>query len=152
MRSFHVIRAFILSAVLTFGGFALLDATIGPRPVMAQELDEAAFQSIIRDQMSAFQSGDAARAFSHATPRLQRQFQSPDIFIQMVKSGYAPVYSPSNVTFGQSKATPHGPVQEVYVTGPKGQNWRAIYTFEKQPDGTWRISGCYLTKDGGFSA
>ncbi|GGB45312.1 DUF4864 domain-containing protein [Roseibium aquae] len=152
MRIFHVFRAFVLSAVLTFGSFAVIDATVGPRPVMAQEIDSGAFQSIIRDQMNAFQSGDAVRAFSHAAPRLQQQFQTPDVFIQMVKNGYAPVYRPSNVIFGQSKATPHGPVQEVYVTGPKGQTWRAIYSFEKQPDGTWRISGCYLTKDPGFSA
>jgi hypothetical protein len=28
----------------------------------------------------------------------------------------------------------------------EGMDWIAIYTLEQQPDGTWRISGCYLAK------
>ncbi|WP_305985621.1 DUF4864 domain-containing protein [Roseibium sp. MMSF_3544] len=115
-------------------------------------LDSQAFQSIIKNQMSAFASGNANQAFSFATNSLQKRFQTPEIFMEMVRQGYQPVYNPSNVTFGQSKMTQFGPTQEVYVTGPKGQNWLALYSFEKQEDGSWRISGCYLTKSDGFAA
>ncbi|WP_244287861.1 DUF4864 domain-containing protein [Labrenzia sp. 011] len=38
------------------------------------------------------------------------------------------------------------------MTGPQGRNWLALYSFEKQEDGSWRISGCYLTTSDGFSA
>ncbi|GAB4576971.1 MAG: hypothetical protein Tsb0019_03460 [Roseibium sp.] len=115
-------------------------------------LDSSAFQTIIRNQMSAFASGDASTAFGFATRSLQQRFQTPEFFMEMVRQGYQPVYRPQSVTFGRSKMTSYGPTQEVYVTGPKGNNWLALYSFEQQDDGSWRISGCYLTKSDGFSA
>lgn len=118
----------------------------------ADGLDSSVFQSIIKNQMSAFASGDAKTAFSFATDALQQRFQTPEFFMQMVRQGYRPVYEPQSVTFGQSKMTKVGPAQEVYVIGPKGQNWLALYSFEQQADGSWRISGCYLTKSTGFAA
>ncbi|MEO0976938.1 MAG: DUF4864 domain-containing protein [Pseudomonadota bacterium] len=117
-----------------------------------ETLDTTAFQGIIKDQMSAFAAGNAQAAFSFATNSLQQKFQSPEIFMQMVKQGYQPVYRPQSVTFGQSKMTKLGPTQEVYVVGPKGKNWLALYSFEQQEDGSWKISGCYLTKSDGFAA
>jgi len=115
-------------------------------------LDSATFQSIIRNQMNAFASGDANTAFGFATGSLQRRFQTPEVFMEMVRQGYQPVYRPQSVTFGRSKMTSYGPTQEVYVTGPKGNNWLALYSFEQQDDGSWRISGCYLTESAGSSA
>ncbi|MTI45787.1 uncharacterized protein DUF4864 [Roseibium hamelinense] len=114
--------------------------------------DGAAFQKIIKNQMNAFQRGDAAAAYSFATRSLQQRFQNPEFFMQMVKQGYQPVYRPQSVTFGSTRDTPHGPMQEVYVTGPKGGSWLALYSFELQEDGSWRISGCYLTKSPGVAA
>ena len=116
------------------------------------KLDSTTFQSIIKGQMQAFASGNARAAFSFATSTLQRRFQTPEFFMEMVRQGYQPVYKPKSVTFGRSKMTKLGPTQEVYVTGPKGRNWLALYSFEQQQDGSWRISGCYLTKSDGFSA
>lgn len=116
------------------------------------KVDSRTFQSIIKDQMSAFASGNARAAFSFATNGLKQRFQSPELFMEMVRQGYQPVYNPKSVTFGRSKMTQFGPTQEVYVVGPKGQNWLALYSFEQQDDGSWRISGCYLTKSDGFAA
>lgn len=115
-------------------------------------LDGSAFQKIIKNQMSAFASGNAQAAFSFATPSLQQRFQTPEFFMEMVRQGYQPVYKPKSVIFGQSKMTKIGPTQEVYVTGPKGNDWLALYSFEKEEDGTWRISGCYLKRAKNFSA
>lgn len=115
-------------------------------------LDGPAFQSIIKNQMSAFAAGNAKAAFSFATKTLQQRFQTPEVFMQMVREGYRPVYEPQSVTFGQSRMTRLGPTQEVYVTGPMGGNWLALYSFEQQEDGSWRISGCYLTRSEGFGA
>jgi hypothetical protein len=138
-------RKYAAGAVL---GAALAIGTVSP----SLAADTSVFQSIIKNQMSAFAADDAKTAFSFATRSLQQRFQTPEFFMQMVKSGYQPVYRPKDVTFGQSKMTKFGPTQEVYVTGPKGQNWLALYSFEEQADGSWRISGCYLTKSDGFAA
>lgn len=133
-------------------GVAMLLVSHTPGMAQSARSDGAIFQKVIKGQMSAFARGDAAAAFSFATPDIQRQFQSPDIFMQMVKQGYQPVYRPRDVTFGTSRVTSRGPVQEVFVTGPKGGSWLALYSFEQHGDGSWRISGCYLTKSSGFAA
>ncbi|CTQ53728.1 hypothetical protein LP7551_02254 [Roseibium album] len=115
-------------------------------------LDSSAFQKIIKNQMNAFASGNAREAFSLATPSMQQRFGSPEFFMEMVRQGYQPVYKPKSVTFGQSRMTKIGPTQEVYVTGPKGKDWLALYSFKMEEDGTWRISGCYLKQAKNVSA
>jgi hypothetical protein len=32
------------------------------------------------------------------------------------------------------------------VIGPDGGSWIAHYIMQRQPDGSWAISACYLTK------
>lgn len=110
-----------------------------------------AFQNIISDQMKAFQSGDGMRAFSHATRSLQAQFQTPQIFMNMVRHGYDPVFAPRDVSFGQTRDTDYGPVQEVYVTDRNGENWLALYSFEQDEAGNWKISACHLTRAPAFT-
>lgn len=104
------------------------------------------FRTIIKNQMTAFKSGNAEKAFSYASTALQRRFQTPTVFMSMVKQGYKPVYRPKSVTFGRLRETKSGPVQEVYLVGPENRNWLALYSFVQQEDGAWRISGCYLVK------
>ena len=70
----------------------------------------------------------------------------------MVRLGYAPLHRARSVTFGTTRDTDDGPVLEVYVSGPDGREWLAVYTFQRQPDGTWRINGCILTEDQGRGA
>ena len=43
--------------------------------------------------------------------------------------------------------TEFGPKQRAFVTGPDGQAYAAEYTLQRQPDGTWKISGCTILKD-----
>jgi len=140
-RFWKLAAAVGVSLVLVSGGVRAEDG-----------LDSGAFHKIIKDQMSAFASGNAKQAFSFATNSLQQRFQTPEFFMEMVRQGYQPVYRPKSVTFGRSKMTELGPTQEVFVTGPNGKNWMALYSFEQQEDGSWRISGCYLTESDGFSA
>ncbi|MDB5488829.1 MAG: hypothetical protein JWQ58_2544, partial [Reyranella sp.] len=41
--------------------------------------------------------------------------------------------------------TLHGMVtQKVHVIGPDGRPVTAFYPMTQQPDGSWRIEGCYL--------
>lgn len=140
--------ALCLAAVMMQGAVPAPARADTAQTTLAAEttLPAPAFRQIIQDQMKAFRQGDAAGAFSFATRTLQQLYQTPEIFIGMVRQGYLPVYRPKSVSFGRMKETEQGPVQEVYVTGPDGEDWLALYSFEQQDDGTWKISGCMLTK------
>lgn len=106
--------------------------------------DQARFQEIISRQISAFKADDGATAFGFASPDLQAKFGSAAVFLEMVRSGYAPVYRPRSVEFRGVVEHDTGPEQQVFVIGPDGRGYIAHYMMERQPDGSWRISGCYL--------
>jgi len=108
-------------------------------PVLSQ-----AIRAIISDQMAAFRRDDAVAAFNDASPFIQGRFQQPDIFLQMVRSGYAPVYRPHEVEFRDLVAVPGGLEQRVFVMGPDGKAYLAHYQMQRQPDGSWKINGCFL--------
>lgn len=116
------------------------------------EADRSAIRGIVQDQIEAFKRDDAARAFSHAAPSLQRMFGSQDRFMALVKEGYKPVYRPRSYAFGEFKDGPDGPSLSVDIQDNDGIDWVALYTLEQQPDGSWRISGCYLLKAPGQTA
>ena len=115
--------------------------------------DEAAFRDVISDQISAFRSDDGARAYSHAAPMIRQIFPDPDRFMTMVRQGYQPVYRPQSYSFGKAGFSASGrPIQRVMIIGPDGLTYEAIYTMERQPDGTWQINGCALVKARDMSA
>jgi hypothetical protein len=78
---------------------------------------------------------------------IQGLYPSVDAFMAMVRNQYPPVYRPQSVTFGEVLVTPTGHLQKVYLVGPDGQNYVAVYSMQRQPDGSWRINGCALVKD-----
>ena len=132
-------RVVLLALIVLGGAMAAADDTIAPA-------DAVAIQRVIRGQMDAFRIDDWTAAFAYAAPSIRQKFQSPQIFSQMVTQAYQPVYRPKGVEFRELKASEFGPTQEVFVVGPDGHSYLAYYTMEKQPDGTWRISGCYLVQ------
>ncbi len=108
--------------------------------------DQSAFQAIISDQIAAFNSDDAARAYSHAAPVIRQLFPTPDVFMGMVKKGYPPVYRQKSFNFGPVTSAAGRPEQEVTIVDLNGQVWTAIYSFERQANGSWKISGCRLVR------
>jgi hypothetical protein len=109
-------------------------------------LDKQATQSVITDQLNAFAADDGSKAFSFAAPLIRNSFSDAETFMRMVKNGYAPVYRNKNHVFGESFTDQLGrPAQRVTLTAVDGRRYEAIYTLEKQPNGTWKISGCFLT-------
>jgi hypothetical protein len=111
-------------------------------------------QQIISGQIAAFLDDDMDRAYSYASPGIQQMFPTPEIFFQMVKKGYAPVYRPGNYAFGRSEVSADGStiVQEVLIHAPDGQDWTAIYTLQRQPDGSYKISAVQMIKSAPPSA
>jgi len=106
--------------------------------------DRAAIRSVIEAQLAAFQADDGATAFGFASPSIQEMFGNPTTFLAMVRTGYMPVYRPREVRFQRLILHQGEPVQLVLLVGPDLEVVTAYYPMQKQPDGTWRINGCFL--------
>lgn len=132
-----------------FALLMLLPLALAP-PARADDIsagDKSAMQAIVSGQIAAFGHDDAAAAFAYASPALHDVLRTPDAFMAMVKNGYGAIYRPRSVTFGAVEAGDSGPVAKVYVTGADGESFIALYTFQKQPDGSWKINGVRIVKD-----
>jgi Domain of unknown function (DUF4864) len=110
--------------------------------------DVAAAQSVIRAQEQAFSRDDAASAYSYAAPGIRQLFPEASIFMFMVQQSYAPVYRHRSFEFGEARAEGDTIAQRVSIVDENGQAWEALYTLERQADGTLKITGCTLLKAG----
>lgn len=132
-----------MRGTLFAGGFAAM--IVATAPAVAQE-DPGPIRSVIQSQLEAFLRDDGDGAWTHASPGIQQMFRDQNTFMAMVRQGYPPVYRPKDWAFGELRASPQGPEQAVRIVDGAGDTWIAIYTMERQPDGTWKISGCRLVK------
>lgn len=112
-------------------------------PAAQAEEPADSIQAVIADQIAAFQANDVARAFTHASPNIQRIFQTPRRFGQMVESGYPMVWRPARWEWLQIVETDYGPVQVVLFEDQSGRLHEAGYLMQ-QVDGVWRINGVKL--------
>jgi Domain of unknown function (DUF4864) len=134
-----MLRIFALFGALL--GLAAAAAAQAP-PVSAN--DRAAIREVIEAQVEAFRRDDGDAAFGYASPAIRGLFGRPEIFMDMVRQGYQPVYRPQIFEFGEI-VTLHGLItQKVHVVGPDGRPVTAYYPMTRLPDGSWRIDGCYL--------
>ena len=108
--------------------------------------DRSQMQGLVSRQIEAFRADDAEAAYALASPAIRRMFGSAEGFMAMVKRGYRPVYRPRRYEFGETHDRDDDPELSVRLDDADGAGWTAIYSFEKQPDGTWAISGCRLVK------
>ena len=108
------------------------------------DADRAAIRQVIQAQVDAFRRDDGDAAFEYASPAIQGMFGSPEIFMDMVRQGYQPVYRPRAFDFREIVSLHGQPAQKVHVIGPDGRPVTAIYPMRQLPDGTWRIDGCFL--------
>jgi hypothetical protein len=120
-------------------------AAAGPAGAQTSDADQAAIRQIIQSQMAAFQKDDGPAAYGYASPTIQQKFGNADIFLEMVKTSYPAVYRPREVEFRALKVENGRLLQEVFVIGPDGKPALATYEMQRQPDGSWRINGCWLT-------
>jgi hypothetical protein len=119
---------------------------VGWARAQTSDVDQAAIRQVIQSQMAAFQKDDGPTAYGYASPTIQQKFVNADVFLEMVKTGYPAVYHPREVEFRELKVENGRLLQEVYVVGPDGNPALAIYEMQRQPDGSWRINGCWLTR------
>lgn len=66
-----------------------------PATILADETKrDEAIAAVIADQLDAFAKDDEDRAFFHASPSTQLHFDSPGVFMMMVKRSYPVIYRP----------------------------------------------------------
>ena len=123
---------------------ALLGSTL---PAVAAD-DVAAAQSVIRAQEDAFRRNDAPTAYFYAAPGIRELFPQADIFMFMVQHAYAPVSRHRSFEFGEAQTTGGQVAQRVHIVDDNGEAWEALYTLERQADGSLKITGCTLLKSG----
>ncbi len=149
LRAMRYRPAFVLMALCVF---VLTNAL----PLRAQvDMEAAEVQSIrrvIERQIDAFKRDDAAGAYSFASPGIRKIFPTAEIFMQMVRQGYRPVYRPRSYAFDELTQIEGELVQPVRVVGPDGVPVTALYIMERQPDGSWKTDGCVLTQAPGQGA
>ena len=116
-------------------------------PAFAED-DVVAAQNIIRGQVTALERDDAAAAYGYAAPMIRRMFPNPESFMGMVRNGYAPVYRHKSFEFGEGRAEDGKVMQKAQIVDAEGTAWDALYTVERQSDGSLKITGCMLIKAG----
>jgi hypothetical protein len=134
----------------------LMAVAIGTVPGRADDsgaAGNAAMRSVIQQQIDAFRADDGPLAFGYASPTIRKLFATPENFMAMVQRSYAPVYRPQRLSFGRFEAdAPGGPAQHVIILGPDGKTYDAVYSLQRQPDGSWKINGCALAELPGLAA
>ena len=131
-----VLRFFIL--------FGVMLALALPAQAQVSTSDQTAIREVIERQVEAFRRDDGAAAFGYASPSIQGMFGTAETFMDMVRQGYQPVYRPRVFEFREIVTLEGMVTQKVHVIGPDGRPVTAFYPMAQQPDGSWRIEGCYL--------
>lgn len=124
--------------------WVLVLALLAFNPVRAADGEAAEIRAVIEAQLAAFAADDAAKAYSFASPAIQRMFGTPEDFLMMVRTSYPVVYRPRSVLFRPLQAVDGELIQVVQMSDADGRVWLAFYKMQKQADGSWRIDGCLL--------
>lgn len=113
--------------------------------------DRAEIEALIRDQFAAFAEGDAAEAYSYASPMIQGMFQTPENFGRMVQGGYPMIWSAADVDLLGLREEGGRLLQRLSVKGPDGGRFYFDYEMIRV-EGQWRINGVWPVKGDDLSA
>lgn len=109
-----------------------------------RETDWAAVRKVIADQRGALKAGDAVKAFGYASPGIRGQFGDAEHFIAMVRTAYAALLTARYVEFLEGAVIDGAIIQPLRLIDRDNTVRVALYTMERQGNGTWRISGCQI--------
>ncbi len=134
MRRSLAFKALLVAAALSFA------------PAPPAVADPAAdSRAVIERQLDAFQRDDWAEAFAFASPSIQRQFQNPERFSEMVRGGYPMVWRPADVAFLDAERRGAALIQRLRLTDAAGIAYIARYQMV-EIDGAWRIAGVFIER------
>ena len=114
-------------------------------PLEPSEAD--AVRQVVVAQLQAFADDDADSAFATATPGVREAIGNPLRFMAMVRGAYPMVYRPASVGFLKPEEDDGTVLQMVTITDGDDKSWIALFALERQPDASWRISGCAVTEN-----
>ena len=116
--------------------------------------DEKAALAVVQAQLAAFAKDDAAKAFSYATPQIQKAFGTPQNFLAMVRQQYPVVYRPATTAFFKPEPHAGDVLLRVQMTDANATQWLAVYSLQRpsQKSQPWRISGCVVMPNTARSA
>ena len=137
---------FIRFFVMVVMAFAAAGAPLARAGALA-EGEAQKIQRVIVTQIEAFAQDDADGAFQTATPSVREAIGNPGRFLAMVRGAYPMVYRPASVTFHKPEAEDGTVLQLVEITDADAKSWLALFALERQPDASWRISGCVVTEN-----
>ena len=126
-------------------GFVVGFALVTPS-AFANEMAPVEAQSVVADQLSAFERDDAAGAWRLAAPEVQEKFASPSNFIGVVKSKYGPIARHRSVDFGPAARKGDEIGMVVTIVADDNEVWSALFILSKQGDGGWKTTSCLLAK------
>lgn len=141
MHSFFL--RFIMTAALALAATVHLRATA--EPLTESEADKV--RGVIVAQIEAFAQDDAEGAFQTATPAVREAIGSSWRFLAMVRGAYPMVYRPNSVSFQKPEQDDGSVLQLVEITDSDAKSWIALFALERQPDDSWRISGCVVAEN-----
>lgn len=101
-------------------------------------------RGVVTAQHEALVADDGERAFGFATPALRRQYGSAEAFMRMVRSGYQALVDARYVELLEGAVIEGSTIQPLRLVMPDGTVLVALYTMERQRDGSWRIAGCVI--------
>jgi hypothetical protein len=132
--------------MLWLAAFFALDMTaaIAAEPEMLAS-DWKAIEQVINAQRAALIAGDGDKAFSYATPAIRAQFGDVDTFMVMVRVAYPVLLTARYAEFLEGAVIDGLVIQPLRLVDADNSVRVALYTVEKQGDGTWRISGCRIS-------
>tara|TARA_B100000965_G_scaffold172137_1_gene143748 strand:+ start:393 stop:815 length:423 start_codon:yes stop_codon:yes gene_type:complete len=100
-------------------------------------------QTIIENQIKAFQNKNAELAFSFAAPIIKLKFNNSEDFMSMVESYYEPVFNPKQYYFIDSKYFEGSIYHNLQIISQTNVSYLATYSLIKD-NNEWKISGCAL--------
>ncbi len=118
---------------------------VGATPLTEPEAD--AVRQVVAAQLQAFAEDDADSAFATATPGVREAIGDPRRFLAMVRGAYPMVYRAATVTFLKPDQDDGTVLQMVNITDANDKTWIALFALERQPDASWRISGCVVAEN-----
>jgi hypothetical protein len=124
---------------------AMAQTKAGAAPLAEPEV--SAVRQVIVAQLQAFQEDDADSAFATATPGVREAIGNPLRFLAMVRGAYPMVYRPAAVSFLKPEVDADTVLQMVQITDDDDKSWLALFALERQPDASWRISGCIVAEN-----
>lgn len=111
------------------------------------DTEASAVRQVVFAQIQAFADDDADSAFATATPGVREAIGNPIRFMAMVRGAYPMVYRPATFAFLKPEEDDGTVLQMVTITDGDDKSWIALFALERQPDSTWRISGCAVAEN-----